>query len=225
MPMCWAFLHIPTMFLFGTGLALLPGMQRKSVRNFRVICVVSFALLLLEMDRKLPFLLFSKVDALTAFIFSLIVVPPNRRDNPVLVSAIKLSVALGAVLLGYFCYSFWAHLTPRITTTAYQDGIFELRSISVRNDFHKRMDFEVDLKQQLPERQLCSQAQRLAADLMRDYPFDEAYKKVIEVSFNAPSAQSGLAPHKMGSIELDDRTLQNEGRYICNLSYRASAAR
>jgi hypothetical protein len=225
LPMCWGFLHIPSMFLYGTLLALLPGMQQKSVRYFRIFCALSFALLLLEMDRKIPPLLFPKVDALTALIFSLIVVPPNRKDNPVLVAAITLSAALATLALGYFCYSLWVHRTPAMTTTVYQDGVFELKSISIRNDFHKSMDFEVDLKRQLEERHLCAQAQQLAEDLMHDYPFDDTYKKVVEVSFNVASPQSGVATYKMGMIELDDRTLQKEGRYFCSLSYRGGASR
>jgi hypothetical protein len=225
LPMCWGFLHIPSMFLYGTLLALLPGMQQKSVRYFRIFCAVSFGLLLLEMDRKIPPLLFPKVDALTAFIFSLVVVPPNRKDNPVVVAAITLSAALATLALGYFCYLLWAHRTPALTTTVYQDGIFELKSISIRNDFHKSMDFEVDLKRQVEERHLCTQAQLLAADLMRDYPFDDTYKKVVEVSFNVPSPQSDLTPYKLGEIELEGRRLQEKGRYFCNLSYRTSVSR
>jgi hypothetical protein len=225
LPFCWGFLHIPSMFLYGSLLALLPGVQKKYVGYFRLFCVVSFALLLLEMDRKVPFLLFPKVDALTALVFSLIVVPPNRKDNPVLVAAIKVSGALAILLFGYFCYSFWIHLTPTITTTRYLDGVFELRSISIRSDFHKSMDFEVDLKTRLSEDQLCVQAQSLGADLLRDYPFDDTYTKGIEFRFNIPSADSDLAPYKLGVLELDDRVLKKEGQYFCYLKYRASAAR
>jgi hypothetical protein len=225
LPFCWGFVHIPSMFLYGSLLALLPGAHKKYVGYFRIFCVASFALLLLEMGEKIPFLLFPKIDALTALLFSLIVVPPNRKENPVLVAAIKLSGVAATLLLGYLCYSFWAHLTPRITTTRYQDGAFELRSISIKADFHKRMTFEVDLTTNLAEDQLCVQAQSLAMDLLRDYPFDDSYTKRIDVRFNVPAAQSGLAPYPLGMLELEDRARQEDGSFFCYLKYKTSASR
>lgn len=83
---CWGMLHIPSMLLYGVPLALLPEMRSKHVAWFRAFCAASFVLLLLELDRKIPFLLFPKIDASLALLFSLVVCPPNGKDSPALVA-------------------------------------------------------------------------------------------------------------------------------------------
>ncbi|MEZ5462105.1 hypothetical protein [Dokdonella sp.] len=220
LPFYWGFLHIPSMLVYGTGLVLLPGPGQKWTGYFRILCVLSFALLLMEWDRKIPFLLFPKVDALAALAFSLFIAPPNRRDNPVLTTTIKLSLALGTILLGYLGYSLWSHRAPEISNTRYASGTFELKSISVRNDFKKSMVFDVDLKSELPEDQLCVLAQSLAAELLTDYPFDETYTKEVAVTFKPLSLSSGSEAYELGVITLSDRYRENDGSFPCYLKYR-----
>ena len=113
LPFCWGLLHIPSMFLYGIPLALLPEMRSKHVAWFRAFCAASFVLLLLELNRKIPLLLFPKVDAVTALIFSLVVRPPNRKDAPALVMAIKLILVFGLALIGWLAASAWTHRCVR----------------------------------------------------------------------------------------------------------------
>ncbi len=224
LPFFWGLLHMPSMLIYGIPLVLLPGLQKKYVGYFRAFCAVSFVLLLLELDKKIPFLLFPKIDALTALVFSLFVVPPNRKDNPLLVAASMLSVALGILVLGYFGFSYWTHRTPTIANTQYGVGVFELKSISVMNDYHKSMDFAVDLKRRLPTDQICALAQTLAVELLRDYPFDDTYRKEIAVTLNPSTREPDLIQYVMGIVDLNDRTREKDGRYYCYMTYRPDAA-
>lgn len=220
LPFAWGFLHIPSMLIFGILLALLPGMQKKFVGYFRLFCALSFILLLLVADKKIPFLLYPKIDALTAFVFSLFIVPPNRVDNPKLVAAITISLALGILAIGYFGFYHWMHRTPELGNTRYADGVFELKSISVANDYRKRMDLAVDLKTQISEEEVCEAAQTLARELLRDYPFDDAYTKEVAVTFHPLPEQTDLAPYELGVISLNDNAREKDGRYSCYMKYK-----
>jgi hypothetical protein len=221
-PFCWGMLHIPSMFLYGVPLALLPEMRSKHVAWFRAFCAVSFVLLLLELDRKIPILLFPKIDALLALLFSLVVCPPNRKDSPALVASIKMGAALALGVLGWFAWSAWTHRTPALDTTSYGDGIFELTSIALDHDYPKRMTFEVDLLKPVPEGRLCTQAQELAAGLRADYPFDEAWRKELSVSFHPESGESGNEAYPLGMLAVNERDRETGGRFPCYLKYRTN---
>ena len=219
-PFCWGMLHIPSMLLYGVPLALLPEMRSKQVAWYRAFCAVSFVLLLLELDRKIPFLLFPKIDAMLALLFSLAVCPPNRKDSPALVVSIKIGAALALGVLGWFAWSAWTHRTPTLAATGYGDGVFELTSITVDRGYRKRLTFEVDLLKPLAEERLCRQAQALAAGVLADYPFDETYRKEIVVSFDSPAGTSAPARYPLGMLSLNAGDRSDEGMFPCYLKYK-----
>lgn len=219
LPFMWAFAHIPSMLIYGLPLLFLPAWQEKYVRYYRIVCICSFILLLLELDGKSPFLLFPKVDAVVALIFSLIVVPPTRRDNPILVKVLLLSTFVGALFLAYYLYSWWIHRTPDIKNTNYDAGVFELLTIQVNNDFRKEMLFKVQLIETLPEEQLCEHAQTLASELLRDYPFDNDYKKEIHMVFT-PLGEDEARSYNLGEVSLENKHKDRDGRFACYMKYR-----
>jgi len=225
LPFYWGFAHIPSMLIFGIPLLLFSELQEKHKRYLRTFFVFSFLLLLLELDKKIPFLLFPKIDAVTALIFSLVLSPPNRKENPVLIRALNISAVLGILFLGLFTYSTWIHRTPEVTIAQYGNGLFELKSIVVNNDFRKSMSFEVDLKMHLPADQACNISQSLAKGLLRDYPFDNEYEKTISVVFNPASPTSHVEPYSLGEISLNDEHMEKDGRFACYLKFKRSPGR
>lgn len=220
LPFYWGMLHIPSMLIYGVPLLALSVLREKFIKYFRVFCICSFLLLLLELDKKIPFLLFPKIDALIALIFSFALVPPSREENPVLVTALKLFVIFSVAFLGFYTYSYWKHQSPEITSRQYGAGAFELKSIIVKNDFHKEMVFEVDLKKHVTENQICSSAQPMAKAILQDYPFDNSYNKIIKITFNPHHIESKFDPYELGEISLNDAHRQKGGRYACFVSYK-----
>lgn len=213
----WALIHLPSMAVYGSPLLFLPKVDEKYTRYFRIFCIVSFLLLLLEFDEKIPFLLFPKIDALVALALSFFILPPNRKDNPLTVAILKGLALLGFLIFTFFAYSFWSHQTPVITETEY--GVFKLKSITVNNDFRKEMLYEVDMKSRPPEEALCELGQKLAHDLLEDYPFDHAYLKKIEVTFR-PNEGANLESYQLGEISLREKHKEKDGRFGCSLRYR-----
>jgi len=205
LPFYWGMLHIPSLLVFGAPLVLLSKNQTKYIRYFRIFCICIFLILLLELNNKIPFLLFPKIDAFVALIFSVFIFPPSNKENPIVVKALK-ALSLGSVLiLGYFAYSFWQHQTPQITKRQYADGLFELKSITVKNDFHKEMLFEVNLKDYISEQKACLLAQPMAKNIVRDYPFDDSYEKRIYVTFNPSNPKINFKKaYEMGEISLSN---------------------
>lgn len=214
-PLSWGFAHLPSMFIYGVPLIFLPKLDTIYTKYFRIACICTFLLLLLEFDKKIPFLLFPKVDSLTAFVFSLVVAPPNSKDNPALVGTLKLIAFLSVLALSFFAYSTWKHKTPVISKNHFHSGVFELKSILVKNDFHKSMVFEVDLKEFLPQNQTCVSAQTLASEILLNYPFDNSYNKIITVTYNPVVKQSNFKPYDLGEISLN----KEDGRFPCYLKY------
>lgn len=218
-PLNWGFAHLPSMFIYGVPLIFLPELDKKYTKYFRIVCVCSFLLLLLELDKKIPFILFPKVDSLSALIFSLVVSPPNSKDDPALVATLKLFAFLSVLSLGFFAYSTWKHKTPVISKNQFHGGIFELKSIVVKNDFHKSMVFEVDLKEFLPQNQTCLFAQTLASEILLSYPFDNSYNKIIAVTYNPAAKKSDFKPYNLGEISLSKDNREKDGRFPCYLKY------
>ncbi len=213
----WALIHLPSMAIYGSPLLFLPRIHEKYTKYFRIFCICSFLLLLLELDAKIPFLLFPKIDAVVALLLSFFVLPPSKKDNPLTVALLKGLALLSFLIAAFFAYSFWSHQTPVITKTEYGD--FELKSITVNNDFRKEMFYDVDIKARHPEEGLCELGQKLAQDLLKDYPFDRAYAKKIKVSFR-PDAGVNLEPYELGEISLMDKHKERDGRFSCYLRYK-----
>lgn len=222
LPFTWGLDHIPSMLLFGIPLLFLPFWTDKQLRFFRIISLCSFALFCLELDQKIPFLLFPKIDSLTAIAFSLALRPPNRQENPILVATLKITAILMILLSIVFTYSTWRHLTPTISTTHYANDSFILQSITVNNDYRKEMTFHVDMIKFIPEYQACTLAQSLADDLLTDYPFDKNYDKTIDMTFNLKEIRGQEAPYSIGEISLNNAHKDKRGQFACYLKYRNS---
>lgn len=220
LPFCWGLAHLPSQLLGGLLLFFLPTWPKRGVDCFRTACLAVFLLALLEGDRQIPFLLFPKVDAAAALLFSLVAVPPNRRENPRLVAALGLIALAAGLLLGYVAYATWTHRTPEVTVTRYADGAFTLQAIAVHNDHRKSVVFDVALTTALPEDQACLLAQALAEGVLRDYPFDPGYDKVIEVTYSPASPPADFQPYPLGEIRLNDKDRERDGRFACYLKYK-----
>lgn len=220
LPFSWGLEHIPTMLLFGLPLLFLYSWEEKHRKYYRVACAITFLLLLLELDEKIPFLLFPKIDAVVAFFFSLIVAPPNRRENPRLMKFLQctaIAIIIGAIV---FAYSAWSHRTPVISVSQYAEDAYTLKSIKVYNDFRKTMVFDVDLVTEVPESQACTLAQTLAIGILEDYPFDNAYSKRIEVTFRPTSKAKDFESYNLGEISLNTKHKDESGRFACYLKFK-----
>jgi len=220
LPFSWGLAHLPSMFIFGIPLLFLPVLPDKYTRYFRITCICTFCILLLELDNKIPLLLYPKLDALVALIFSFIIIPPSRQDNPKQVAAFKLTALLSIFVLGYFGYSVWTHRTPQLSNKQYVNGLFELNSINIDKNYRKKMEFKVTLKKDLQEDQACTSGQKLASELLRDYEFDKTYNKIVTVVFNLTSQKENFAAYEIGEISLNNAHKTKNGRFACYLRYR-----
>lgn len=220
LPFHWALAHIPSMLIFGIPLLFLHSWKEKHIVYFRAACILTFLLLLLEFDRKIPFLLFLKVDTLLAFICSLVVAPPNKKDNPTLSKALKIATLSALIIALLLTHSVWKHRTPSITKNRYMNNTFSLQSIVVNNDFRKEMVFEIDLRIYLEEKQACSLAQILAVEILRDYPFDNGYQKSIELRFTPNPEPLNFRPYALGEISLNEKHKDASGLFACSLQFR-----
>ncbi len=219
-PFYWGFMHIPFMLIYGIPLLLSHRTKLRYVNYFRLFCVASFLTLLLTVNLKIPFLLFPTIDAITALICSLILLPPNKEDNPKLITLLKLSAVSILILLGYFAYDNWVHRTPNITKRLYANGIFELQSIEVQNDYHKQLSFLVDLNKVLPEHQICQAAQLMVNEIMHDYPFDQTYNQLIKIRFNPKADKQTDLPYPLGELSLNKEDSKPEGHFACYAAYK-----
>ncbi len=220
LPFYWAFTHIPFMLIYGVPLLLLHKTAGRFVNYFRLFCLGSFFILLFTIEHKIPFLLFPTVDAITAVIFSLILLPPNKIDNPKLTAILKLCTAVIALLLTYFAYSIWMHQAPVVTKRQYANGLFKLQSIEAKNDFHKELLFTVDLNMKLPENQICQAAQQLANEIMHDYPFDRSYNQLIKIRFNPKTHEQTDASYPLGELSLNKDDITPDGHFACYAAYK-----
>lgn len=207
----WALAHIPTMLFFGFILFSLPSMKATSVKKFRIYCWGFCLLLFLELDSKIPFILFLKIDSAFALFFSLIIVPPNKEDNPLLVKVLKFGGIFLSAFAIYVMYAMWTHRTPQIVESKYVNGIFELQLITVNNNFKKSMEFEVKLTERLGVKEICNDGQNLAEALLKDYPFDESYEKLVIIFFDDEVRE-------IGEISLNPEH-KERGMFACYAQY------
>jgi len=219
-PLTWALSHWPSMLIFGIPLLFPSITQAKAVYRYRLVCAVTFLLCLLELDAKIPFVLFPKVDALTAFVFSLIIAPPNRQQNPALAPAVWASSIMIVLLLIYTGYSAWQHRTPTIRSSHLVGGLFELQSIEVDDGYRKELIFTVDLKDGQSREQTCESAQKMATELLREYPFDNDYHKVVYLIFKPRDAGTDFSPYSLGEVSLNSRDKDSNGQFACYIKYK-----
>jgi hypothetical protein len=215
LPFNWAFVHLASMLVYGLPLCLMHEWQPKTVAYCRIIFGCSFLLYFLELDGKNPFILFLKIDAISALAFSLLLVPPNRADNPGLVATLKILGYGGLLVLAAVLYWAQQHRAPTVSTRHYVDDMFKLESIVVYNDFRKTMLFYVEINKQLPADKACESGQILASDLLRDYPFDETYDKKIILTLYPQAATTKESTNEVGEISLRDQHKDEGGRFFC----------
>jgi len=214
----WGLVHWPSMLILGISLVTLPKWSTQKVRGFRTVCGVIFLLLLLELDNKIPFLLYPKVDLVLALMGSLVLVPPNRNDNPILTPVILIASLLLAVGAGYWGVLHWQHQPPQIIQQELQGGLFRLQGIHVDNDYRKEMMFEVDLKKSLSESETCTYAKGLAETLFHDYPFDNDYRKEIVITLNPSTVVADFKPYELGVVAVE--MMEDAAKFHCYVKYR-----
>jgi hypothetical protein len=222
LPFTWALMHWPSMLLYGIPLLYLTRERQRVTTYYRLFCVISFCLLLVQLDERIPFLLFPKVDAAIGLILSLVLVPPNRVANPVLFPMVCVAV-LAALLAAIFTgFSLWRHRTPQLTTTNYAGGIFRLTAIEVDKTF-REMRMMVELRKQLEVKEACELGQQMALKLLQDYPFDPVYARRIEVRFNPAGSdlhESADLSYPLGEISLNKADRDADGSFPCYLRYK-----
>ncbi len=219
-PFTWAFVHLFSMLVYGLPLLFLTTWPTKHVTYFRLFCGITFLLYCLELDNKIPFLLFFKIDALAALLFSLVLAPPTRAKNPILVPTIKaVSIVIGLGLT-YITYDAVIHRTPTITNTQYNGGVFLLRSITVNNDFRKNMRFHVEITRKMSSKDACTSAQKLATGLLQDYPFDKNFEKRIIVSHYPEQGLKQFYSPEIGEISLQEKDKEATGEFSCYIDFR-----
>lgn len=221
-PFTWALAHWPSIFIYGIPLLHLRKKADKFTLGYRLFCAVSFGLLLLKFDEKIPFVLFVTVDAITGLILSLGLVPPNRKDNPVLFPITVFSAVVACSVMSFVSYSYWQHRTPALRTTVYANGVYELTAINIRKELHE-MRVSMDLKERLDVGNACEIGQQVAEDFLQDYPFDSSYNRLIEVWFNPVGLvvpENNDLPYPLGEISLNDVDKSEDGSLPCYLSYK-----
>ena len=222
LPFTWAMTHWPTMLIYGIPLLYHTSPEQKLVFYYRLYCAVTFCLLMLELDAKIPFLLFPKVDAVIGLVLSLALVPPTRTANPILFPVVCLAIVAILSTSGYFAYDYWQHRTPELRTTTYADGNLELTAININKVLHE-MRIEMDLKTRLDSEESCALGQQAAEKVKQDYPFDNEYRKIIEVWFNPANQdlpENNGKPYPLGEISLNDAHRDPDGKLACYLSYK-----
>ncbi len=209
LPFNWALAHIPSLLIFGVPLFFLNKKALKYVNLYRIICGTTFLLTLLELDQKIPFVLFPKVDALLGLCASYILVPPTRQDAPKQRLALLSIAALISIATLYTSWQMFRHRTPSIHTSAYLNGQFQLQRIVVHNDFFQRLEFHVQVSSELPADKVCTNAQTLSSELLHDYPFDEKFEKLI--LFYSPNNPD----RELGELSLMEEHREKDGSFPC----------
>lgn len=221
-PFTWALAHWPSMLFYGVPLLYINQASRKLTYYYRLICIIPVALLLFVLDAKIPFLLFPWVDALAGLVFSLLLVPPNSRANPVLFPVTSLAVAGVVGFVAYIAFDYWQHRTPALNTTTYVDGVFELTSIEIHKELHE-MRIVMDLKERLDTDRSCELGQQVAKKVLEDYPFDSDYNKLIDVWFdpgNGDIPENSGRPYRLGQISLNEIDKDPGDSFACYLKYK-----
>ncbi len=198
------------MLIFGIPLLTLAATGSQNLKKFRIFCIAVFLLTLIELDAKIPFLLFPKVDSVSALFFSYVVAPPNKTDSPKSVYALQLLFGLAAATLIYSAFSSWQHRTPSIKTATLANGQFVLESIEVSSDYKREMIFRIELAKIIPDDRVCNLGKQVSENLFRDYPYDDKYLKRVHIRFET---------HEIAVLELPNKPIPGKREIYC---YRTS---
>ncbi len=215
--MTWGLAHWPSLILVGIALLTLPSLNGVQIKRFRFICVGLLLLLLYGVVEKVPFALFPAVDLLVAFFFSLVVVPPSYKENPVF--TISLAIFFTIVLFSgmYFSYSRWTHRTPAIKETELMSGLFRLKTITV-NKSYRELLFTVELTQYMEPEEVCNTTTEMAKYLFDTYAYDDNYKKNIDVIYNPLQKENSIKAYPLGVVEKYKE--DGESQIFCYLKYK-----
>lgn len=118
LPFTWALSHLLSTLLSISLLMCIRVWQEKQLKIFRIACLVIFVLLFLEIDAKSPFSQFGKIDSLCAFLFSLVLAPPTRETNPLLVNFLMASAGVILLSIASVLFSRWQHRVPTLVSTS-----------------------------------------------------------------------------------------------------------
>ncbi len=215
--MTWGLAHWPSLILLGLPLLLIPDWKANQIQRFRVICLSLFVILIYGVLEKIPFALFPAIDALVAFFLSLIIVPPNYRENPKLIIGLSIFLSLVFVISSHYIYSKWQHRTPEIKESKLMNGLFELKKIEVNKNY-RELIFSVDLKQQFSQENTCESALKMSKTLFNSYRFDNEYKRIVMLTFNPTRSDNRLSPYPLG--ELDQYEEDGEIHIACYIKYK-----
>jgi len=212
----WGLAHIPSFMVLSIPLFLLSGWNQAQIQRFRIICVCLFLLLLYGVMEKIPFALYPAVDLFVAFLFSLLIVPPSFKESPKLtitLSILLLLVVLASLIVGY---SKWQHRTPNIKETNLMGGVFTLQNIDAGNDYRTELSFTVELTEFIDEKTVCDTASKMGKQLFNSYPFDNDYKRIINVIYNPQ--HEDITAYKLGEVG----QFEEDGKLHigCYLKYR-----
>ncbi|MBL1141221.1 MAG: hypothetical protein HND53_04235 [Proteobacteria bacterium] len=210
----WALAHWPSMVLLSIPLLLLPHWNAKSIQRFRLICLCLFFILIYGVIEKIPFALFPAVDLFVALFFSLIIVPPDYKENPKLVISLLIFFSFILFSCSYYIYSKWQHQVPEIIKSNLMSGLFELKEIKVDTNY-KKMIFSIELKQKIPQENVCQSAIKMSSALFNSYQFDKSYKKIAYIIFNSKQTGNREPPYPLGELEqYEEKGILQIGCYL-----------
>jgi len=175
-----------------------------------------FLILLYSVIEKVPFALFPAVDLLIAFFFSLIIVPPTYKENPVLTIFIAILLTIFVLISIYVFYSKWQHQTPDIKEAELINGLFNLKTIQV-DQYNKELIFTLELTQHISQDNICTIASEMAETLFDEYRFDKKYNKIADILFK-PVQENTVSFYKLG--EVAQYKEDGEHHMACYLKYK-----
>jgi len=216
--MTWGLSHWPSMVLTSIPLLLVPHWNVKQVNRFRIICIGLILVLLYGVIEQVPFALFPAVDLFTALFLSLIIAPPNYKDNPALTITMALLISISTLYGIYYLYSKWQHRTPVIKESVLMSGLYKLKAITVENNYRKKMLFTTELTRYIEPDSVCSSATEMTNFLFDSYPFDVKYNKTVEIFFNPDSKGSDFSPYPLGQMEQYEES--GETLIACYIKYK-----
>ncbi|MFK7864357.1 MAG: hypothetical protein AB8B95_09060 [Pseudohongiellaceae bacterium] len=222
LPFTWALAHWPSMLIYGLPLLTLSISSGKWLLGYRWLCLLTLCLLFLQWNERNPFVLFPSVDATVGLLFSLVLAPPNRVSNPVLYPLSVLAALASVTVVGFTALDYYQHRTPVLRKTAYVNGSFKLSDIEIHKALHE-MRLSMELTERLNVERACSTGQQVANEVLRDYPFDKNYNKLIQVRFNPANGgipENDDLPYPLGEISLNSAHIDSDGNFPCYLRYK-----
>ena len=214
----WGLSHWPSLLLISIPLLLVPHWNTKQIRRSRIMCVGLILVLLYGVIEQIPFALFPTVDLFIALFFSLIIAPPNYKENPVLTIAMAILLSISSLTGVYYLYAKWQHRTPIIKESVLMNGLYKLKAIQVDNGYRKEMVFTTELTQYIEPDSVCDSASEMGQLLFNTYPFDVSYNKTVDIIFNPLRNENNLSAYPLGEVAQYEE--DGETHIACYLKYK-----